>query len=133
VAWELATSPDPLGREPGLAVELSEQAVRQAPGKAEYWNTLGVARYRAGQWEAAAQALEQAERLAPGKHLGFNAFFLAQCRHQLGEPVRARDEYDRAVCWCQENRGKLSATQQRELQACRAEAAALLRVSPTEP
>jgi tetratricopeptide (TPR) repeat protein len=122
-----------LHRVPGLAVKLAEQAVRQAPGKAGYWNTLGIARYRAGQWEAAVEALEQAEKLAPGKHLGFNAFFLALCRHQLGDPVKARDEYDRGVRWWEENRDKRPAIQQRELKAFRAEAEALLKAPPPRP
>jgi serine/threonine protein kinase/WD40 repeat protein/tetratricopeptide (TPR) repeat protein len=130
VAWELATSPAPLDREPGLAVELATQAVRQAPESAAYWTTLGAAHYRAGQWEAGLRALEQAEKLAPGKAPGHNVLFMALCRHRLGDPVTARDNYDRGVRWCEEHRGKLSATQQRELQALRAEAEALLRVPP---
>jgi WD40 repeat protein len=133
LARDLAASSNPLHRVPGLAVELAEQAVRQAPGKAGYWNTLGIARYRAGQWAAAVQALEQAEKLAPGKHLGFNAFFLALCRHQLGDPVKARDEYDRGVRWYEENRDKRPAIQQQELKAFRAEAEALLKAPPPGP
>jgi tetratricopeptide (TPR) repeat protein len=70
-----------------------------------YWNTLGVAHCRLGEWEAAIQALEEAARLAPDRDFRFNAFFLAMCRHQLGDPAKAKDHYDRAVRWCQENQG----------------------------
>jgi tetratricopeptide (TPR) repeat protein len=119
LAWELATAPNLLHREPSLAVELARQAIRQAPREASYWTTLGVAHYRLGAWAAAIQALEEAEKLAPGKHLGFNAFFLAMCHHQLDDTARARAQYDRAVRWGQENQGKLLGAQQQELKAFR--------------
>jgi tetratricopeptide (TPR) repeat protein len=127
LAWDLATSPDPLEREPTLALDLAKQAVRQAPEEAIYWNTLGVAHYRAGEWQAAIPALEQAEKLAPGKYLGFNALFLAMSHHHLGDPAKARDHYDRAVRWCQESEARLPADLQQELKAFRAEAEAVLR------
>src|SRR5262249_43240750 len=72
LAWELATAPNLRQREPGLAVQLAKQAVRQVPGETAYWNTLGVAHYRAGEWQAAIQALEEAENLAPSQDFGFN-------------------------------------------------------------
>jgi tetratricopeptide (TPR) repeat protein len=127
LAWELATSSDVLCREPSLALELAKQAVQQAPAEAMYWNTLGVAHYRLGEWGAAIKALEKAEKLAPGKWFGFNAFFLAMCHHRLGDPVKARDHYDRAARWSQENQGKLPTSWQQELKAFQAEAEALLR------
>jgi tetratricopeptide (TPR) repeat protein len=129
-AWELATSANARLREPALAVELARQATRQAPGEAAYWTTFGVAHYRAREWEAAVQALEEAEKRAPGKHLGFNALFRAMCHHQLGDSARAKGHFDRAVRWCQDNEGKLSARQQQELQTFRAEAEALLKAAP---
>jgi eukaryotic-like serine/threonine-protein kinase len=133
LARELATSPNPALREPSLAVKVAKQAVRQAAGEPTYWNTLGIAHYRAREWRAAIEALEEAEKRAPGKYFGFNAFFLAMCHHQLGDPARARDHYDRAVRWAQENQGKLSAQQQQELKAFRAEAEALLKAPPPGP
>jgi serine/threonine protein kinase/WD40 repeat protein/Tfp pilus assembly protein PilF len=133
LAWDLVTSADLLHRDPSLAVELAKQAVQQAPREPLYWNTLGVAHYRLGQWEAAIQALLEAEELAPGKYFSFNAFFLAMCHHQLGDPVKAKDHYDRAVRWCQENQAKLSANWQQELKAFRAEAAASLGVPLSGP
>jgi serine/threonine protein kinase/WD40 repeat protein/tetratricopeptide (TPR) repeat protein len=129
LAWTLATSPNEQDRDPGLAVELAKEAVRQAPGVASYWNTLGVAHYRLGEWEAAVRALEQSERLEPGKLFGVNGFFLALCYHRLGDPVKARDYYDRAVRWYQANEAELQAEQRQELDAFRAEAAARLKVA----
>ena len=133
LAWKLATSPNLLHREPSLAVELAKRAVRQAPGEAMYWNTLGVAHYRAREWEAAIKALEEAEKLRPGKTFGYNAFFLAMCHHQLGDPVKAKDSYDRAVRWYEENQSKLATGARVELKTFRAEAEALLKATPPGP
>lgn len=129
-ARELAMSPNVMLREPSLAVELAKQVVRQAPGEALYWNTLGVAHHRLGEWDAAVQALEESEKRTPGKYLGFNALVLAMCFWQLDNPARDRDYFDRAVHWCQDNERKLSPQQQQELQAFRAEAEALLHAPP---
>jgi serine/threonine protein kinase/WD40 repeat protein/tetratricopeptide (TPR) repeat protein len=129
VAWELATSPNPSHREPSLAVELGKQATRKAPGVAKYWNTLGVAHYRTGQWQAAVNALEEVEKMAPGKHSILNAFLLAMCHHQLGDPAKAKHYYDRALRRCEENQGRLSA----KLKAFRAEAEAVLKVQTPGP
>jgi tetratricopeptide (TPR) repeat protein len=126
LARELATSPDLARREPAVAVELAEQAVRMAPGKAEYHGTLGVARYRAGQWEAAIRALQEAERLAPGEDSGFNALFLALCHHHLGNPAAAREQHDRATRWYLANEAKLTAARRQEWKALREEAGGLL-------
>jgi eukaryotic-like serine/threonine-protein kinase len=130
LARAFATLPDLLPREPRLAVELAQQATRQAPRQAMYWNTLGVAYYRSGDWEAAILALEESEKLEPGRYLGFNAFIVAMCHHQLGDPLAAKDNYSRAIRWCEQNQAKLSAQQQQELKAFRAEVEALLRAPP---
>jgi tetratricopeptide (TPR) repeat protein len=39
--------------------------VRQDPGRAVYWNWLGLARHQAGQWKAAGDAFQEASRRAP--------------------------------------------------------------------
>jgi tetratricopeptide (TPR) repeat protein len=127
LAWWLLTAPDPLHRDPALAVELAKQAVRQVPREAGYWNTLGVAHYRSGEWPAALLALEKAETLAPGKNFGFNGFLLAMCHHQLGDPAKAKDHYDRAVRWRPEDPDNLDSAQQQELKTLHAEAEALLK------
>jgi serine/threonine protein kinase/WD40 repeat protein/tetratricopeptide (TPR) repeat protein len=130
LAWVLATSPDPLYRDPDLAVELASQAVRQAPEATTYRTTLGIAYYRQGEWAAAVQALEESEKREPGTRLGFNAFFLAMCHHRLGDPVKAQDHYDRAVRWCAKNQGTLSAVGRQELKTFEAEGKALLKAPP---
>jgi eukaryotic-like serine/threonine-protein kinase len=133
LAFEIIASPNPLDRERSLALELAKQAARQAPGEAMNWTTLGGAYYWKGEWQAAIQALEQAERRAPGKYLGLNAYFRALCHQQLGAPVKAKDYYDRAIRWYQENLGKLSTLDREEVRAVRAVAEALRIAPPPGP
>src|SRR5262249_11310288 len=59
LAFEIIASPNPLDRERSLALELAKQAIRQVPGEAMYWTTLGGAYYWKGEWQAAIQALEE--------------------------------------------------------------------------
>jgi serine/threonine protein kinase/WD40 repeat protein/tetratricopeptide (TPR) repeat protein len=122
----LLTAPTPLHREPTLALELAKELVRRAPRVAVYWNTLGVAHYRLGEWKAAIQALEEAEKLASRTSYGSNAFVLAICHHQLGHHTEARNSYDRAVRWCQDDHDSMDSARKQELQAFHAEAEALL-------
>src|SRR5262249_23307042 len=99
VAWSLVTRTDPSLRDPRWAVELARKAVELNPQRGEYFNTLGVAQYRAGDWRATVDDLTKAEALAPEKYLGFNAFFLAMAHWQLGEQDKAREWYNRAAQW----------------------------------
>jgi tetratricopeptide (TPR) repeat protein len=121
LAWLLATCSDARFRDPTRAVELASEAVKWAPNAPENQNTLGVARYRAGNWRGAIEALTKSEELAPGKSLGFNAFFLAMAHWQLGHKDEASQCYGRAVKWIERN--KLN---DEELSRFRAEAASLL-------
>jgi serine/threonine protein kinase/Tfp pilus assembly protein PilF len=89
-------------------------------GPAE-WNILGVARYRAGDWKAAIEALEKSVALAPDNYVAFNGFFLAMSHWQLGEREAARKSYDQAVAWMDKN-----APTDEKLLRCRHEAAVLL-------
>src|SRR5262249_39135863 len=66
LAWLLATCPDVGVRDPGRAVELAQQAIALAPKTGEFWNTLGVAHYRAGHWQQARAALEKSVALRRG-------------------------------------------------------------------
>jgi tetratricopeptide (TPR) repeat protein len=111
LAWFLVTCPDPKLRDPRRAVGLAKKAVELAQASPENQNTLGVARYRAGNWRGAIEALTTSEELAPGKSLGFNAFFLAMAHWQLGHKDEAPQWYCRAVEWMERNKpndGELS-------------------------
>jgi Flp pilus assembly protein TadD len=64
LAWLLATCPDLKLRDAKRAVELAKKAVELTPKEGNYWNTLGVAQYRASNWKDAIAALEEIQRVA---------------------------------------------------------------------
>jgi serine/threonine protein kinase/tetratricopeptide (TPR) repeat protein len=100
LACLLATFPDPRLRNPARAVDVAERVVR-GDGKTEctnpdYWRTLGVARYRNGDWQRAVVALERSMRLTRGSDTTA-ALFLAMAHWQLGERSKARESYEAAL------------------------------------
>jgi serine/threonine protein kinase/Flp pilus assembly protein TadD len=126
-AWPLATAAAPEARNPARAVELATRAVELAPAYGEAWNTLGVAQYRAGDWNSAIKAFEKSMDLRDGGN-AFDWFFLAMAHWQLGQKDEARKWYDQAVEWTNKNQPK-----NEELQRFRAEAAELLGIIQPQP
>jgi serine/threonine protein kinase/tetratricopeptide (TPR) repeat protein len=122
LAWHLATSPAAKGLDPDRAVKLAEKAVQLAPQNAGAWNTLGLARLRAADWQAARTALEKSMVLHQGGD-SFDWFFLAMAHWQLAHKEEARKWYDRAVQWMEKNKPK-----DEELIRFRAEAEGLLGI-----
>src|SRR5207244_899370 len=98
LAWCLATSRDPELRDGPRAVELANKAIAARAKEASFWNTLGVASYRAGNLSAAIEAFDNSTRLNKGG--GANDwFFQAMIRWKLGENDLARKLFDQAVRW----------------------------------
>jgi tetratricopeptide (TPR) repeat protein len=131
LAWILATCADPKLRDPPRAVELAKKAVEWAPDIANYWNTQGVAQYRAGNWQAAINSLEKSIELVADNDIGggasgesWNKFFLAMAHWQLGEKEEARKWYKMSVEWMEKYESDND-----ELRRFRAEAAELLGIS----
>jgi tetratricopeptide (TPR) repeat protein len=120
LAWLLATCPDLQVRNPGQAVAHAQKAVEVAPDNGMFWNTLGVAQYRNGDWKAAIEALMKSVQLGKGGD-SFDFFFLAMAHWQQNDKDKARDWYDRAVAWMDKND-----PQNKELKRFRAEATSLL-------
>jgi tetratricopeptide (TPR) repeat protein len=120
LAWLLATCPDLKVRDPQQAVEQAQKGVELAPDQGGYWTTLGVARYRNGNWKSAIEALMKSAQLRNGGD-GFDFFFLAMAHWQLNEKEKARASYDQAVNFMDKND-----PENEELKRFRAEAAALL-------
>jgi tetratricopeptide (TPR) repeat protein len=126
LAWNLATGDDPLRFDPrvaGTAVELAAKAVALSPDRGDIRNTLGVARYRAGEWKGAIADLEKSIELRKGGDSN-DWFFLAMAHWQLGYKDEARRWYERGVEWMDKN----DPTNE-TLTRFRAEAAELLDVS----
>jgi uncharacterized protein HemY len=88
-------------RDPGRAVEMATKALKLRPS-GQAWNTLGMAHYRAGNWQAAIDALKQSTKLRQGGD-AFDWLFLAMAHRKLGQPNEARQAYDRAVQWLEKN------------------------------
>jgi serine/threonine protein kinase/WD40 repeat protein/tetratricopeptide (TPR) repeat protein len=123
-AWQLLVG-DGL-RDPALALELARKAVRLRPSH-ECWNTLGVAYYRNERYPEAVASLEKS-RAGRTEHLAHDLFFLAMCHQRLGDPVRARQDFDRAIRWIEDNQAKLDAGERKEQAEFRAEAEKVLQL-----
>jgi Flp pilus assembly protein TadD len=105
LAQLLASVSQPNLRDPCRAVRLAEQAVRLSPNEGNYWHTLGVAHYRAGDPKAALGALEKAMQLrAPGDAAGW--LVRAMAHGQLGQKDQARQWYDKANQWIEQKQPK---------------------------
>jgi WD40 repeat protein len=115
-------------RDVKAALPLAEKAVQIGPGEVVYSNTLGLAYYRAGQYEKAISILRpNLDRQADGA-LALDLFFLAMSHYQLGETARARDYYDWAIRWIGAQ-GRVSSEDEQDLKMFRAEAEELLRIN----
>ena len=98
LAWYLVDCPALALRAPAEAVGLARKAVTRAPEMGDYWNTLGVAHYRAGEFQSALIALGRSMELRSGGDAA-DYFFLAMAYERLGDRKQARTWYDKAVQW----------------------------------
>ena len=106
----------------GETITCFEKAVELNPKHPDFPSTLGAAHYRAGNWNAAIDAMDKSMQLRKGGDSN-EWFFLAMAHWQLGEKDKAREWYDRAVQWMDKNQPNND-----ELCRFRAEAAELLGV-----
>jgi tetratricopeptide (TPR) repeat protein len=123
LAWQLATCPDVKLRDPKQAVTLAQEAVRLREKEGNYWNTLGAAHYRNGEWTAAIVALEKAIQLRQGGD-SLDWYFLAMACWQSGEKEKGRKWFDQAV-----QRMEKSQPNHEELRRLRVEAEKLLGIN----
>jgi serine/threonine protein kinase/tetratricopeptide (TPR) repeat protein len=128
IAWLLASDPRPVLRDPRRAIELATRAVKQRPKVGAFWCTLGVAHYRAGQWQAAVEALEKARSMLAGPDRCVGTFALAMAYWQAGQREQGLRCYDEAA----RDAAALSPAS-RLVQDFRAEAAALLGLPVSPP
>jgi len=126
LAWGLANCPDANLCDPPRAVELAKIAVAKNPAHYGYLNTLVVALYRAGEWEAAITTFEK--KIVPyWSGTSFDFFFLAMAHWHVGNKEQARKWYDRGVQWM-ESWG----LHNEELRRIRVETEALLGIKNSE-
>jgi tetratricopeptide (TPR) repeat protein len=89
LAWLLLNHPDPDLREPTLALALARRVVEKCSDSSAYWNTLGVAYFRTGDFETAISALDCAIVLGDGGS-SFDHIFLAMAHARLGNQEESR-------------------------------------------
>ncbi len=99
LAWLLinAEAADPV--ESDRAILLAEEAVVLAGDQSSYWNTLGVGRYRRGDYHKAIHALSRSVSLSPAGGNAFDFYYLALANQALGYPAPAVEWLDRAEVW----------------------------------
>jgi tetratricopeptide (TPR) repeat protein len=122
LAWMLATCPEPELRDPPGAIVLAKKAVALNPREASYRTTLGVAHYRAGEWQAAVEALLKSVELSQGGN-SIDDLFLAMAQWRLDRKATARRWFAQAL-----HRTDNLAPAKDEFRRFRAEAAALLNL-----
>jgi tetratricopeptide (TPR) repeat protein/tRNA A-37 threonylcarbamoyl transferase component Bud32 len=98
IAWNLATYPDPKQRDLPKAIAVAKKAVAAEPRNSNYWNTLGVAYYRAGQYAEALPAFDKSMMLSHGGD-GFDWFYVAMAHWKLHNPEKAIDYLRKAQEW----------------------------------
>jgi tetratricopeptide (TPR) repeat protein len=125
-AWFLANCEDRAVADPAEAVGLARQAVNRDPDAGNYWNTLGVAYYRLGDYQAAVETLTRSMALRSGGD-GYDWFFLAMAHWRLGQKEQARDWYDKALNGMQTMRPEAF-----ELPGFQAEADAVLQIASSK-
>jgi uncharacterized protein HemY len=86
----------PAIRDAARAVELAKKAVKLEPNREGYWDTLGVALYRSGDWDGAAEALRRSRELM-GRDDPGTVLVLAMAQWRRGRPDEARALFDEAA------------------------------------
>ncbi len=125
LAWQLLVGPKQL-RDPKAALPLARKAVELSPKQPLYLNTLGVALYYNGAFKEAISVLEKSLAAGQGQQDAFDLFFLAMCHARLGNAAEAKNCFDRAVKWLEQQKD-LSPAHVEELKAFRSEAEEVLR------
>jgi tetratricopeptide (TPR) repeat protein len=89
-------------RNPRRAIGVARKVTQLAPEDTQAWIILGVAHCRAGDANAAIEAIEKSMQLGAGGD-AYDWFFLAMAWWQKGDKERARSWYDKAVQWMEKN------------------------------
>jgi tetratricopeptide (TPR) repeat protein len=106
----------------GEAIRFAELAVEADPDVADYWTTLGMAKYKAEDFFGATEAIEKGISIR-GEPNGIDAFVFAISKWQLGNQDEARKWYHQAVGWTESYKPSDD-----QLHALRTEAAKLMQI-----
>jgi serine/threonine-protein kinase len=120
LAWHLLTEPDRRQRRPEEALQLSRRAVQEGSDVATNFNTLGLAEYRSGHWDAAITTLKKSIEMSKGTD-PTDFFFLAMVYWRRGDKAEAERFFQKGI-----EGAKQDAPNQWEWRMIWAEAAELL-------
>jgi tetratricopeptide (TPR) repeat protein len=93
-AWALVKRPNRPEADSRRGLRLAERACQLEPNNGAYLNTLGVAKYRMGQYEKSQATLTQSNRLN-GNRGPADLAFLAMTQHRLHQVEAARATFQR--------------------------------------
>jgi uncharacterized protein HemY len=102
------------------------RSVDLAPENGLFWNTLGIAQYRNGDWNSTIATLTKSIELRKENDAS-DLFFLAMAHWQLHEKEKARAWYAQAIAWMDQHN-----SQDEEFKRFRDEATGLLGVAEAE-
>jgi WD40 repeat protein len=123
--WQVVRRPDAGAAAYEGALHQAEAACRLDPDNAIYLNTLGVAYYRAGEYEKALDTLEQSAKLRK-EPIAADLAFLAMAQHHLGQKKQAQETLARLREVLKQPRWANNA----EVQGFLREAEAVLKTTP---
>ncbi|TWU22596.1 serine/threonine-protein kinase [Bythopirellula polymerisocia] len=103
LAWWCATDRYSPYRESGEGIQFAQLATDGEPEVPDYWKTLGVAQFRAGEMDTAVKSLDRAVELRKGAD-ACDGFFLAMAYWRLDQKGEARNWYNQAIGWMEENK-----------------------------
>ncbi len=99
LAWTMVTGPVEF-RDAHQAVQLVQRAMDDPSvtdkQRALYLNTLGVAQYRAGQFDQARATLSASAATQPPQDQPFDLYFLSMCAARLGDIKEAKQIFEKA-------------------------------------
>jgi serine/threonine protein kinase len=87
--------------DPAIAVKLLDRAYVLNPDKKNEWcvGALGIAHYRAGQWQDAIDKISRAIEMSRDGEINYYAFIIAMAYWQAGDKKQARTWYEKTVAW----------------------------------
>jgi len=124
LAWLLVAGPERF-RNADKALPLALRGHELQPEGYERLRTLGAVEYRLGQYEQAVKTLLRAAATAKPAPTAFDQFFLAMSYRRVGDFVKARECYERAVEW-RKKQTRFSEHHVEVLNSLQSEAAAVL-------
>jgi len=99
LAWSLSLSPAAPPRDSAEAVERAKRALAVDPKERAFWNTLGLAHLRAGNWPQAEEALRKSIELQSHGGDASDRLVMAMLSWRRGDKAKALEWYIRSLDW----------------------------------